>query len=329
MRYAFNDTKNFPSRMTTQSKLNHIINPKTIKNNVHIALLFTIVLVLLMPQIVTCLQQASVSINISGTIGTNGDNLIFSSGFENSADGYGGENRLNLINTVTGKAASTYMHYGYSSGSPFWIEGKEQNHGITAHSGSYCLGLARQSTDRCEFQLRDWNWYSYDEWYFRMWIYFPSNWDVTSSSNGWEVLFAFGDSVYGQPQGYPYIDIALWAKGTPGSYSLVLEGRGFSNEGHTYSMKTNFALPRGQWSKWEIYLDRGDADASNAAAWVKVNNVQYLSASGFAFKDSANGDYNNGAGAQLEIYPQDLYTGSSSSETRYVDDLEIWNGLPT
>jgi len=55
---------------------------------------------------------------------------------------------------------------------------------------------------------------------------------------------------------------------------------------------------------------------------VKVDGVQYLSGSGIPFKDSSN------AGAQLEIYPQDLYSGSGGTEYRYVDDLEIWNGLP-
>jgi hypothetical protein len=219
----------------------------------------------------------------------------------------------------------------YPSGSKWWIEGRDTTHrpsgapAVTAHSGSYCLGLARQGSQRCEFQLRQWGWASYDEWYFDMWLYFPSNWDTTpASSSGWEVLFAFGDSVYAAPQGYPYVDVALWRGNTAGVYTLVLEGRGFSDEGHTYATHANFALPRGQWSHWEIYFDRGDVDAHNGSAWVKVNGVQYVSSIGNIYgKQSTNN------GATLEIYPQDLYSGSGGTEYRYVDDLKIYNGLPT
>ena len=318
--------------------LNLRIDVNGVKRKALSVILVSTVILLMMTQTVLSALESHVSINMSGAVRTNpAGNLIFSSGFEDSRDGYiqaEGYNALRIINTVTGNPANTYM---YPSGSAWWIEGRDTTHrpsgapAVASHTGSYCLGLAKSGGNtRCEFQLRDWNWHTHDEYYFRMWVYFPSNWDVSPSSNGWEVLFAFGDSVYAAPQGYPYIDIALWAKGTPGSYSLVLEGRGFSNEGHTYNMKTNWNLPRGQWSKWEIYFDRGDADAANGSVWVKVNDVQYLSSTGNVYaKASVNGNYNGGAGAQLEIYPQDLYSGGSGNEYRYLDDLEIWSGLPT
>jgi hypothetical protein len=292
-------------------------------------------------QIALSAQQVIVSIATSGTTGTSSiSNLIFSSGFEDSRD-HGttgsGDYALTIYNQVTGTAAHTYM---YPSGNNWWINGRETAPSgaptVSAHSGSYCLGMKRNGGNRAEFQLRDWKWNSYDEWYFSMWLYFPSNWDTTpATSSGSEVMFAFGDSIYhetgGSPDGgFPYIDIAIWRMSTP-VYSLVLEGRGFSDEGHTYDQAYPFDLAglcKGKWSRWEIYFDRGDVDAHNGSVWVKVNGVEYLRSMGNIYAKWSGG-YQPSGGKTLEIYPQDLYATGSGTEYRYVDDLEIWNGVPT
>jgi hypothetical protein len=290
-----------------------------------------------MTQIVLSAQQASVTIPTSGAIGTRDtSNLIFSSGFEDPRDAGtsgAGDYALTIYNQVTAARAHTYM---YPSGNVWWINGKETPPSgaptVTAHSGSYCLGMKRNGGNRAEFQLRDWKWDSGDEWYFNMWIYFPSNWDTTpATSSGGETMFAFGDSIYhetgGSPDGgFPYIDIRIWRFSTP-TYTLALGGRGFSDEDHVYDQYSPFPLPKGQWSYWEIYFDRGDVDAHNGVAWVKVNGVEYLYSTGIYAKWS--GGYQPSGGKTLEIYPQDLYATGSGTEYRYLDDLEIWNGVPT
>jgi hypothetical protein len=147
-------------------------------------------------------------------------------------------------------------------------------------------------------------------------------------------MFAFGDSIYHQTGGiadggFPYIDIRIWRSSTP-IYSLVLGGYGFSNENHVYAQTYPFDLSglcKGKWSHWEIYFDRGDVDAHNGVAWVKVNGVQYLYSTGIYAKWS--GGYQPAGGKTLEIYPQDLYATGYGTEFRYLDDLEIWNGVPT
>jgi hypothetical protein len=300
------------------------------------AIFFSIIAFLLMIEIALSAQQVVVSITTSGTIGTAiPGNLIFSSGFEDSRDrGTTGEGAyaLTVYNQVTNARAYTYM---YPNGNSWWINGRESAPSgaptVTSHSGSYCLGMKRNGGNRAEFQLRDWKWNSYDEWYFSMWLYFPSNWDTTPPVTGSEVMFAFGDSIYhatggSADGGMPYIDIALWAWSAypTGTYTLVLEGRGFNNEGHTYDTQTYFALPRGQWSHWEIYFDRGDVDAHNGSVWVKVNGVEYLRSIGNIY-GKWSGGYQPAGGKTLEIYPQDLYAGSGGTEYRYLDDLEIWS----
>jgi hypothetical protein len=305
-----------------------------IRRKIQIALLFSMVVLLVMTQIALSALQASVSINLLGTIGTSTTaNLLFSSGFEDSRDhGTNGNGDYNLViyNQVTGAKAHTYTYDGGSSVDSWWIQGKETAPsgaptGVTAHSGTCCLGMKRGGNNRAEFQLRDWGWNSYDEWYFSMWLYFPSNWDTTpATSSGAETMFAFGDSVYAAPQGYPYLDIEIWRASTP-TYTLVIAGYDFNNVGgHFYDRYANFPLPKGQWSHWEIYFDRGDVDAANGSAWVKVDGVEYLRSEGNIYaKASAN------QGATLEIYPQDLYASGYGTEFRYVDDLQIWNGVPS
>jgi hypothetical protein len=314
-----------------------------IRRVAQITLLFFIIGCMIMAQIALSALQASVTINMSGTIGTSTTaNLIFSSGFEDSRDAGtpgNGDYALKLHNQVTGTQAHTYIYDGGSGVDLWWINGKETPPSgapvVTAHSGSYCLGIDRGGNNRAEFQLRDWSWSSYNKWYFSMWLYFPSNWDTTpATSSGGETMFAFGDSIYHQTGstidgGFPYLDIRIWRLSTP-TYSLVLGGRGFSDEDHVYDQAYPFDLAglcKGKWSHWEIYFDRGAVDAHNGIAWVKVNGVEYLSASGIYAKWSG-GYPTDETQKVLEIYPQDLYATGYGTEFRYLDDLQIWNGVP-
>jgi hypothetical protein len=298
----------------------------------------------LMTQIVLSAQQVSWTIATSGTVRTSSNNnLIFSSGFEDSRDhGTSGNGDYSLVvyNQVTDARTHTYTYDGGSSVDRWWINGKETPPSgaptVTAHSGSYCLGIYRGGNNRAELQFRDWSWASYDEWYFSMWLYFPSNWDTTpATSSGGETMFAFGDSIYHQTGstpdgGFPYIDIRIWRFSTP-TYTLALGGRGFSDEDHVYDQYSPFDLAglcKGKWSHWEIYFDRGDVDAHNGVAWVKVNGVEYLYGTGVYGKYSG-GYPSDETQKVLEIYPQDLYATGYGTEFRFLDDLEIWNGLPT
>jgi hypothetical protein len=341
MRNSINgNTKSYfsPTLYTRQLSLNPHCDENRIKRATYIGLIIFIAVSLLMSQIVIGTLQSSVSINVSGTIENNiPGNLIFSSGFEDSRDrGTSGEGdyALTIYNQVTDARAHTYM---YPSGNYWWIEGKETRPSgataIPAHSGSYCLGMNRNGGNRAEFQLRDWGWDSYDEWYFSMWLYFPSNWDTTpATSSGAEVMFAFGDSIYHQTGGttdggFPYVDIEIWRASTP-TYSLALCGYDFNNRGHFYDTHANFPLPKGRWSHWEIYFDRGEVDAANGSAWVKVDGVEYLRSMGNIYAKWSGG-YQPAGGKTLEIYPQDLYASGSGIEFRYLDDLQIWNGVPT
>jgi hypothetical protein len=325
------------------------INPGDIKHKGWKAVIFSIIVLSFMTQIVLSAQQASWSIATSGTIAPSPTptptpppvqgTLLFSSGFEDSRDhgtSGNGDYALTIYNQATGAKTHTYTYDGGSGVDTWWINGKETPPSgapsVSAHSGSYCLGIKRGGNNRAELQFRDWSWASYDEWYFSMWLYFPSNWDTTpASSSGGETMFAFGDSIYhetgGSPDGgFPYIDIRIWRFSTP-TYTLVLGGRGFSDEDHVYDT-SSFTIPKGQWSHWEIYFDRGDVDAHNGVAWVKVDGVQYLYSTGIYAKWSG-GYPANETQKVLEIYPQDLYATGYGTEFRYLDDLEIWSGVPT
>jgi hypothetical protein len=346
-RCSFNLTETQEVSLAGASKIgglnfNFRMDVSKIRRIAQIALLCFLIILLVMTQIGLSALQANVTINMTGTIGTSTNaNMIFSSGFEDSRDrGTSGNGDYNLViyNQVTGAATHTYTYDGGSSVDHWWINGKESapsgSPTVTSHSGSYCLGINRGGNNRAELQFRDWSWNSYNKWYFSMWLYFPSNWDTTpATSSGEEVMFAFGDSIYHQTGstidgGFPYLDIDIWRFSTP-TYTLALCGRGFSDEAHTYDTSSPFDLAglcKGKWSHWEIYFDRGDVDAHNGIAWVKVNGVEYLSASGIYAKWS--GGYQPPGGKTLEIYPQDLYSGGYGTEFRYLDDLQIWNGVP-
>jgi hypothetical protein len=332
--------------------LNLRITPGDVKREGRKALLFSVLAFLVMTQIVLGLQQVSVSITSSGTMTSSPSptptptpppiqgTLLFSSGFEDSRDrgtSGNGDYNLRIYNQVTGTQTHTYTYDGGSSVDRWWINGRESAPSgaptVTAHSGSYCLGIYRGGNNRAELQFRDWGWASYDEWYFSMWLYFPSNWDTTpASSSGGETIFAFGDSIYhasggSADGGFPYIDIEFWRASTP-TYTLALTGYDYSNHGRQYDTYANFPLPKGQWSHWEIYFDRGDVDAHNGVAWVKVNGIEYVSATGIYAKWSG-GYPSDETQKVLEIYPQDLYASGYGTEYRFLDDLEIWSGVPT
>jgi hypothetical protein len=266
---------------------------------------------------------------------------LFSSGFEDARDtgtNGNGDYNLKIYNQVTNALTHTYTYDNGSSVDSWWINGKETAPVgapiVSAHSGNYCLGINRGGNSRAELQFRDWSWDSHKTWYFKFWHYFPSNWDTTpATSSGEEVLFAFGDSIFHQTGGvtdggFPYMSIEIWRESNP-VYNLTLRGYDFDNVAHTYASHYPWDLAslKGQWAKWEIYFDRGDVDAHNGIAWVKINDVQVLSATGIYAKWS--GGYPTDETQKiLEIYPIDLYSGGYGQEFRFIDDLEIWDGVP-
>jgi hypothetical protein len=212
-----------------------------------------------------------------------------------------------------------FFNYGPPS-SPFWMEGYDQFNGITPHSGTRALGLARVNIERNEFILWNWQWDFSNTWYIREWLHFPSDWSIPSG--GWEVLFGFGDAKY--PPGYPWIGVSAEPTSTPGTFTIYASGSGFyNNYNGPFGTPVKFALPRGQWSEWEFYVDRGTANVANGQLKLWVNGILVLDSGAILpAKSSAN------SGATLDIYPSDLYGRDSYynpfNETRWIDDLEIY-----
>jgi len=213
-----------------------------------------------------------------------------------------------------------YFNYGPPS-SPFWMDdGTYMANSPTPHSGTSCLGLARVNIERSEFILWNWQWDFSNTWYFREWLYFPPGWSIPNG--GWEVIFGFGDAKY--PPGYPWISLTIEPTGTAGVFTMYAGGSGFNNNYNgPYGTPVTATLPRGQWSKWEFYIDRGTANVANGQLKVWINDALILDSGPILpAKSSAN------SGATLEFYPSDLYGGvggaSPGNEQRWIDDLEIY-----
>lgn len=209
------------------------------------------------------------------------------------------------------------MH-GTGGGSDFWMDDGTVISGVspTPHSGSRCVGMeAPTQAERLEFNIKNLeDLVTTDEFFIRHWLYLPVGWTVPSPKN-WYVLNAlyqadespwtpmseFGVDTHDGPDQCRY----RYTYGT-GPSKIWLN--------HDYG-----SLPVGEWFKLEWYVKLHETDGRQIL-WMNDELI------GDDIKKTTN--Y---AGADVLSTIAKIYGGEGSGQTYrlWVDDLEIWDGIPS
>ena len=86
---------------------------------------------------------------------------------------------------------------------------------------------------------------------------------------------------------------------------------------YVWNDKTQMTIPRGEWFKFEIYFKfRHD---NTGAAWAKINGATVASVSNV---ETSQGDNSIGFFITAQVY------GNQDGQEQWVDDVEIWDGVP-
>jgi hypothetical protein len=217
---------------------------------------------------------------------------------------------------------------GYGS---VWMEGLDRTGGPTPHSGSRCVGMELTAIDpssaRNEFNILDLNSLVGSELFVSVWLYLPADWGLFSTDWNWYEL--------ANPQTSPYAAnyAPYWALHIvkPPLYCIDIDMRDHNNVLHTMAETPlgsvvrdppPYPLPRGRWFNLEYYVRRGSTRTSTDGAvkvWIDGRIVCDFS------------NVQTGGGENWGTCPADIYGSLVESAMPYriwVDDLEIWDGLP-
>lgn len=216
----------------------------------------------------------------------------------------------------------------------FWMEGLDRYSGITPHSGSRCVGM--EVTDltvsdiRNEFNILDLTNLVGSELFVSVWLYLPANWGLFDPGWNWYALASPMFSPY-DPTYLPYWELHIVK---PPSYCMDIDTRGLDRVIHTIfetplgSVVRDppaYPLPRGRWFNLKYYVLRGSAGgAADGAVKVWIDDRVVCDLSGIVTGGHVVGE-------NWGTCPADIYGSLTQVGMPYklwVDDLEIWDGMP-
>jgi len=261
----------------------------------------------------------SASIVSAGTIVSNnipsGLTLKFQTGFE-SATASG--------TTLNGIGVSNYIDTSGSGTAGIWMETGTQ---VTPHTGTKALGMqAGSGSYRCELDLYQNALGLSNQFFIDEWLYLPSNFTVTHSSQGeYYIIFQF-EGTYTSGC-FPIYSLMIGARNTDGTFPLMFGGRDYTgtpidtaqytgNGGTTYNfiqmLYSHFNLPLGQWFHFQWY--ETVSTSGLVQAW--INGIQIVNVSNINTTTQGTQWYIN----------TDIYFNSDDMTMHelWIDDLSIY-----
>jgi hypothetical protein len=269
---------------------------------------FKLIIVFLISLLSLCLINSSYSaltastgISTQGTIDygdPTGLTLKYSTDFENIV--------------ITGGGWSTNMaitnSFEKTSNADAWMEGLDRTTpGVTPHGGARCFGAeANGANVRFELDMDPSSVGVGDTFFLRQWMFLPSDWYVSSSD--WYGMFQVAD--INPPNYWPYYQFLIQDSTHNGIVKVILDSRNVGGTETYYQTVSNYALPRGQWFKFEWYEVR---DPTNGVIKCWINGQLLFNMSGLNTKYTA----------AYHIETNKIYSAGGNYK-QWIDDLEIY-----
>jgi hypothetical protein len=215
-----------------------------------------------------------------------------------------------------------YFDFDGSDASMFIDDGTLRPDSPVPHSGNRAVCMEVNSGYRSEFNLINMQNVVTNELFVSVWLYLPADFRLHMASENW---FELANPMFtGQPSYAPYFGISLLQASAQPPFDLMLYQRDINNVPSTLQTVPNVDLPRGRWFNLQYYVYR---DETNGVIRVWLDdptrqNEPIVSASGLHM---INPDVTNWFTTIAKIYHDILDT---ASYRLWVDDLEVWNGLP-
>lgn len=207
------------------------------------------------------------------------------------------------------------------TGSRMWIEdGHQVPNSPTPHSGTRCIGMQVTTSDRNEFNIANMETFVGPEFYVSLWLYRALDW-VLPASGWYSTLCPFQSQIAVPRPREPSIGLATYEPSTElflGRNDFLGVGLGMSNwvEYLSYAFQ---ALPKGRWVKfaWDVVLH-----PTQGKVKVWVDDVLIC--------DASNVETTYYSGQPMKTTIAKIYgTEGVGTYRLWVDDLQIWTGIPT
>jgi len=211
------------------------------------------------------------------------------------------------------------------AGSAMWMEGLDRNTpGITCHRGTRCVGMELTNiteSRRNEFniiRLRD---LVGDELFVSVWLYLPADWRMHLDKGSWNWYELANVFFTGGPNYLPYFSVhVIQRDSTVDVFDLHFDVRDASGTQYALKEIPNYPLPRGRWFNLQYYVFRHE---TNGTVRVWIDGTLLFDASKIPTK--------NPSVTEWFTTPAKIYYETTDKFSPYqiwVDDLEIYNGLP-
>lgn len=264
-------------------------------------------------------------------------NLLYSTSFESTTIYSSGsiEGQLNLEGLGQ---ASPRNQLQLNTGT-FWVQGLTSPiaNPPSPHTGSKCIGLNVPAGTgmgiRSELQMNrldgsDSNSLPpiMDEAFFSVWLYLPSDWNLQATGYNWYELadpFWLWVGSWNGPRTCLHIHKP---NGPNGPFDLQLEYEPYQGgPKQILGTVSNFVVPKGEWFNLKYWIFKSNAEGE-IKLWLSTSHYgeNYLVADGTNLQTIYYGQTN-----WFSTIGKVYLDGDGYSHSVWIDDLEIWDGMPT
>jgi hypothetical protein len=215
-----------------------------------------------------------------------------------------------------------YFDFDGSNVTVFMDDGTLREDSPAPHSGHRDVCLDVDSGYRNEFNLINMENLVDSELFISVWLYLPKDFQMSLSQDNWLELI---DPLFTASPAYaPYFAVMVTRSTSDSGYGLRLVQRDVNNVFSVLQTVPYIDLPVGQWFNIQYYVFR---DATNGVIKVWLNdparqNDPILDKSDLHMTNpNVNGWFTTIAKIYHDIQDKSTYR-------LWVDDLEVWNGLP-
>lgn len=209
-----------------------------------------------------------------------------------------------------------------STATMFMDDGSMRPNSPTPHSGNRMVGLEITGGHRNEFNLMNMQNLVQKELFISVWLYLPSDFHMQMSKTNW---FEIANPVITAETFSPYFALHINQKTEHPDFGLQLYYRDVNRDPYVLRDIPRIDLQRGRWFNLQYYIYH-DSTEGVIKIWFDdpmMQNQPIINVDGIAM---SNPDSSAWYTTIAKIYhdPDDTH----SPYRLWVDDLEVWNGMP-
>lgn len=219
-----------------------------------------------------------------------------------------------------------YFNFQGEGGARMWVEGLDEiTPQITPHSGNRCVGMELSDVTlsrRNQLEILDLEQLVGDEIFVSLWLLLPSDWALYAPDPPYMRWCSLVNPMIEHTNWAPMLELITRQPNiTPGPpFDIAMEYRDPDDVQHfPCGWHEDFPLPRGRWFNVKWHLIRHQ---TNGFLKMWVDNQLICSGTGIATKGTID---------KYLMTAAKIYHATTDLTTHriWLDDLEIWSGMPT